>query len=163
MFKRFSAEEQSLQGKKTLLVIMIVLVATVLLTDTLPADPSDYGFFSVMPAIFLIVYIFATRRILEALVLASLFGFIMVSRPETMGNDASWMANTFENFSSAALSVMMDEDIAFLIIVCGLMGSIIALIEKAGGSYAFGEWIASKAKTKKSSLLCTWFLGVQNS
>ncbi|MCI8609399.1 MAG: sodium:proton antiporter [Firmicutes bacterium] len=160
MFKRFSAEEQSLQGKKTLLVIMIVLVATVLLTDTLPADPSDYGFFSVMPAIFLIVYIFATRRILEALVLASLFGFIMVSRPETMGNDASWMANTFENFSSAALSVMMDEDIAFLIIVCGLMGSIIALIEKAGGSYAFGEWIASKAKTKKSSLLCTWFLGV---
>ena len=27
MFKRFSAEEQSLQGKKTLLVIMIVLVA----------------------------------------------------------------------------------------------------------------------------------------
>ena len=36
----------------------------------------------------------------------------------------------------------------------------ISLIEKAGGSYAFGEWIASKAKTRKSSLMCTWFLGV---
>ena len=55
---------------------------------------------------------------------------------------------------------MMSEDIAWLIIVCGLMGSIISLIEKAGGSYAFGEWIASKAKTRKSSLMCTWFLGV---
>lgn len=40
------------------------------------------------------------------------------------------------------------------------VGSIISLIEKAGGSYAFGEWIASKAKTRKSSLMCTWFLGV---
>ena len=160
MFKKYGAEEQSLNGRRTLLVILIVLIATILLTNSLPADPSSYGFFSVVPAIFLIIYIFATRRILEALILASLLGFIMVSRPETMGNDVSWVANTFENFSNAVLAVMMDEDIAFLIIVCGLMGSIIALIEKAGGSYAFGEWIASKAKTKRSSLLWTWFLGV---
>ena len=55
---------------------------------------------------------------------------------------------------------MMDEDIAWLIIVCGLMGSIIALIEHSGGSYAFGEWIAKKAKTRNSSLMWTWFLGV---
>jgi Na+/H+ antiporter NhaC len=55
---------------------------------------------------------------------------------------------------------MMSEDIAWLIVVCGLMGSIIALIEKAGGSYAFGEWIASKAKTERASLLWTWFLGI---
>ena len=54
----------------------------------------------------------------------------------------------------------MSEDIAWLIIVCGLMGSIIALIEKAGGSFAFGEWIAKKAKTKKSSLIWTWILGI---
>ena len=114
---------------------------------------------SVLPALFLIVYIFATKRILEALILASLLGFIMVSRPETMGNNESWIANTFTNFSDAALATMMNEDIAFLLIVCGLMGSIIALIEKAGGAYAFGEWIASKAKTEKSSLICTWILG----
>ena len=160
MFKKYTAEEHAFNGKRTLFVVLAVILAAVLLTSMLPADPAAYGIFSVAPAIFLIVYIFVTQRILEALILASLIGFIMVSRPETMGNDASWLSNSFRNFSEGILNVMMDEDIAWLIIVCGLMGSIIALIEKAGGSFAFGEWIATKAKTAKSSLLCTWFLGV---
>lgn len=160
MFKRYASEGQSFNGKRTLFVIIAVIIATVVFTSMLPADPSSYGIFSVVPAVFLIIYIFATQRILEALILASLVGFIMVSRPETMGNGETWLANSFNNFSEGMLSVMMDEDIAWLIIVCGLMGSIIALIEKAGGSYAFGEWIATKAKTEKSSLICTWILGI---
>lgn len=135
------------------------MLATVFLTSMLPSDNAEPGIFSLVPAIFLIIYIFATQRILEALILASLIGFIMVSRPAVQSGE-SWIANTFSNFSDGLLNVMMSEDIAWLIIVCGLMGSIISLIEKAGGSYAFGEWIASKAKTRKSSLMCTWFLGV---
>ena len=135
------------------------MLATVFLTSMLPSDNAEPGIFSLVPAIFLIIYIFATQRILEALILASLIGFIMVSRPAVQSEE-SWIANTFSNFSDGLLNVMMSEDIAWLIIVCGLMGSIISLIEKAGGSYAFGEWIAAKAKTRKSSLMCTWFLGV---
>ena len=154
MRKKYGSEAQSASGRKTLAIIFAALIITVAITNFLPADPIDYGFMSVLPALFLIVYIFATRRILEALILASILGFIMVSRPETMGNNESWLANTFTNFSDAALATMMNEDIAFLLIVCGLMGSIIALIEKAGGAYAFGEWIASKAKSKTSSLIC---------
>ena len=135
------------------------MLATVFLTSMLPSDNAEPGIFSLVPAIFLIIYIFATQRILEALILSSLIGFIMVSRPAVQSGE-SWIANTFSNFSDGLLNVMMSEDIAWLIIVCGLMGSIISLIEKAGGSYAFGEWIAAKAKTRKSSLMCTWFLGV---
>ena len=135
------------------------MLATVFLTSMLPSDNAEPGIFSLVPAIFLIIYIFATQRILEALILASLIGFIMVSRPAVQSGE-SWIANTFSNFSDGLLNVMMSEDIAWLIIVCGLMGSIISLIEKACGSYAFGEWIAAKAKTRKSSLMCTWFLGV---
>ncbi len=83
----------------------------------------------------------------------------MVSKPSP-SSDASWLGNTFENLSDGLLSVMMAEDIAWLIIVCGLMGSIISLIEKSGGSFAFGEWVATKAKTPKASLLWTWILGL---
>lgn len=160
MYKIFAKEKAEFSGKRTLLVITIVLATTFLFTNMLPADVSEFGAFSLIPAFFLIIYIFLTRRILEALILSSLIGFVMVSRPETMGSGASWLGNVFSNFSEAVLSVMMDEDIAWLIIVCGLMGSIIALIEKSGGSYAFGEWIATKAKTPKSSLIWTWILGI---
>ena len=125
----------------------------------LPADVESFGIASVIPAVFLIVYIFATQRIIEALTLASLIGFIMVSRPSG-ADDGNWLGNIFANFSEGLLGVMMSEDIAWLIIVCGLMGSIIALIEKSGGAFAFGQWISKKAKTKKASLLWTWFLGV---
>ena len=149
MLKIFSQKNKAFNGKHTLLVIAIVLAVTVLFTTFLPADPSNYGIFSIVPAIFLVVYIFATQRILEALVLASLVGYVMVSRPAA-GEGGSWLINVFTNFSEGILGVMMSEDIAWLIIVCGLMGSIIALIEKAGGSFAFGEWIAKKAKTEKS-------------
>lgn len=159
MFKMLAQEKASFNGRRTLVVIAIVFILTAVFTALLPADVSQYGAFSLVPAIFLIVYIFATKRILEALILSSLMGFVMVSRPETAGS-GTWLGNTFANFSDGLLTVMMDEDIAWLIIVCGLMGSIIALIEQAGGSFAFGEWIATKARTKKSSLMWTWFLGV---
>lgn len=159
MFKQFANEKASFDGKRTLVIIAIVLIITMILTSMMPADTSNLGVLSLLPAIFLVVYIFATKRILEALILASLIGFIMVSRPETTGG-GHWPTNIFDSFSAALLSVMMDEDIAWLIIVCGLMGSIIALIEKSGGSYAFGEWIATKAKTEKASLIWTWILGI---
>lgn len=159
MLKIFTHQKTEFNGKKTLFIIAAVITTAVLLTMLLPENVTEFGIFSLIPAIFLIIYIFATQRILEALILASLIGFIMVSRP-LPGESGTWITNTFINFSDGLLSVLMSEDIAWLIIVCGLMGSIIALIEKAGGSYAFGEWIASKAKTEKSSLLCTWFLGI---
>ena len=143
----------------TLLIVVIVMAAAFGLTLLLPADVDDFGAASLIPAVFLIVYIFATQRIIEALTLASLIGFIMVSRPGA-GEEGSWVGNIFTNFSEGILGVMMSEDIAWLIIVCGLMGSIIALIEKSGGAFAFGQWISKKAKTKKASLMWTWFLGV---
>ena len=112
----------------------------------MPNDPAEFGAYSLIPALFLIVYIFVTKRILEALTLASVMGFIMVAQGDVLGA-----------FSSTLLEVMMSEDIAWLIIVCGLMGSIISLIERAGGAFAFGEWVATKAKTRKSSLIWTGF------
>ncbi len=160
MLKMLAREKAAFNSRRTLLIIALVFIITIGFTSVLPSDVSEYGAFSLVPAIFLIVYIFVTKRILEALILSSLMGFVMVSRPETMENSSSWISNIFSNFSDGLLSVMMDEDIAWLIIVCGLMGSIIALIEQSGGSYAFGEWIAKKAKTKKASLLWTWVLGV---
>ena len=109
----------------------------------------DFGIISVIPAVFLVLYIFITKRILEALVFACLIGFIFVHK---MG--------FFGAFMEGLLDVGMSEDMVWLWIVCGLMGSIIALIEKAGGAVAFGRWVARRAKTKKGTLLWTWVLGL---
>ncbi len=134
---------------RMLVVAAIVVLITFFAVQFFPENPEDLGALSLIPALFLIVYIFATKRILEALVLAALMGFVFVHK-----------GNFFSAFNDSMMSVLMSDTIAWLFIVCGLMGSIIALIEKAGGAFAFGEWVSNKAKTKKSTLLWTWVLGM---
>jgi len=152
MKKQLSAEIKSFSPRRSLFAVLLVIGVTWLLSLFLPADPEELGAFSLIPAIFLIIYIFTTRRILEALTLASLMGFMMVSK----GSEDSVLGL----FSGSLLDVMMSEDIAWLFIVCGLMGSIITLIERAGGALAFGNWVAKTAKSRKPALLWTWVLGL---
>lgn len=132
----------------------VVVGITLLITSFLPvmeegAESVSIGFFSLVPALFLVVYIFITKRILEALVLASLMCFVFADR---------W--NFLSSFNAGLTTVMMDEDTGWLIIVCGLMGSIIQLIERTGGSLAFGRFVAAHAKTRLGTLLWTYLLGI---
>lgn len=108
-----------------------------------------YGWLTLLPSAFLLAYVFTTKRVLEGLAGAALIGFIIVD-PSTF----------FSNFADTSLAVMQDESIGWVILVCGLFGSLICLIEKAGGAKAFGEWVSTKAKTRKSTLFWTWILGV---
>ena len=144
-----------MKDNKPLALNVITVIAVVLLSIVIAYAMPDYssspshGIFSVIPAVFLICYIFVTKRIFEALILSSLMGYIMISPSDSV-----------VEFSDSLLTVMMSNDIAWLIIVCGLMGSIIALVEKAGGAWAFGEWVSKKAKTKHSVMIWTWLLGI---
>ena len=105
---------------------------------------SVFGIWVLLPAFFLIVYIFITKRIIEALALGTILGLII-----------GYKGGFFGSFNEIVLGVLMGEDMAWLIIVCGLMGGIVALIEKSGGGFAFGNLAVKIAKTAKSTLLCT--------
>ncbi len=149
MFTFLRAEKDGFNARRSLFAVLVIMGLSFLISMFIPEGSEDLGPISLLPAIFLIVYIFITKRILEALTLASVMGFIMVARGDVMGA-----------FSSTLLDTMISEDIAWLIIVCGLMGSIISLIERAGGAFAFGEYVSTKAKTRKSALMWTWVLGL---
>jgi Na+/H+ antiporter NhaC len=64
------------------------------------------------------------------------------------------------NFSAILLDVMMDETIAWIIIVCGLMGSLISLLMRVGAANAFSDALAVRAQSSGSALLYTWLLGL---
>ena len=138
------------EARRVCIVAIIVIVASFLLSLVIPEPVNGtLGIFSVLPALFLVGYIFITKRILEALFLASLMGYILVAR-----FDALFV------LSDGLQSVLMSEDIAWLFLVCGLMGSIIALVERTGGAYAFGVWVSSRAKSRVAVQLWTWVLGL---
>ena len=143
------------------LTAILVVGGTFLITLFLPSIPQDVtteyitenglsiGIYALIPAVFLVIYIFATKRILEALLLATLMCFIFADR-----------GNFLSAFNQGLSTVMMDENTGWLIIVCGLMGSIIKLIEKTGGSFAFGKFVAKHSKTRVGTLLWTYLLGI---
>jgi Na+/H+ antiporter NhaC len=128
---------------------LVVLAGAALAGSYRPSGDGGHGALSLLPAAFLILYIFTTKRILEALAFSSLLGFLLAHR-----------GDFFAAFNDALMKVLRSEDMAWLFLVCGLMGSLIALVERAGGSFAFGEWVKKRARTRESTLLWTWVLGI---
>ncbi len=102
-----------------------------------------------LPALVTVVTAILSRRPIESL-LAGVFVGLLMLEP----------AAALSNFSSILLDVMMDETIAWIIIVCGLMGSLITLLMRVGAASAFSRALSSKAKNSKSALLYTWLLGL---
>ncbi len=151
MTERLKNEVKNFKPLRSFLgAAIVVLITWALSVTVIPDDPAQYGAWCLLPAIFLVVYIFITKRILESLVLASAMAMIMLSNTILV----------IGQFSEVLTEVLCDGDTQWLIIVCGLMGSIIALVEKSGGAFAFGEWAASKAKSERSALIWTWVLGI---
>ncbi|MBQ2771303.1 MAG: hypothetical protein IJE95_01140 [Methanocorpusculum sp.] len=148
--RKMKEELFGFEPRRALIAAICIIVVTWLLSFLMPTEASEFGAWSLLPATFLIVYIFITKRILESLVLSCLMGLIMAAKT----------VNVFGEFSTLLTDTMLDPDMAWLIIVCGLMGSIIALIERAGGAIAFGNWAAKHAKGEKSSLVWTWIMGI---
>ena len=110
---------------------------------------TDPSWQSLLPAIVAVATAVVIRRPIESL-LAGVFAGLLLLEP----------AAAVVNFSSILLEVMMDETIAWVIIVCGLMGSLIVLLMRAGAANAFSHALASKAKSAGSALLYTWLLGL---
>ncbi|MGB1342073.1 MAG: sodium:proton antiporter, partial [Pseudomonadales bacterium] len=102
-----------------------------------------------LPAIITVCVAVVSRRPIESLLAGTLVGLLMLG-PTT----------ALDQFSSTLLEVMMSETIAWVIIVCGLMGSLIMLLLRAGAVDAFSGVLAAKAKSSKSALMYTWLLGI---
>jgi Na+/H+ antiporter NhaC len=135
--------------KKLFTLALLALGITAILGARDPRPEGDLGAYSLIPAAFLILYIFATKRILESLIVASLIGFVLAHG-----------RGSFSALNDAVMKVLKSDDMTWLFLVCGLMGSLIALIERAGGAFAFGEWVRNRAKSRESTLLWTWVLGL---
>ena len=102
-----------------------------------------------LPALATVVMAILSRRPIVSLLVGTILGLVLLEPSAAL-----------TNFSSTLLTVMMDETIAWVIIVCGLMGSLIALLMGAGAVDAFSRALAAKASGRKSALLYTWLLGL---
>ena len=102
--------------------------------ETTPGVPVDhYGLLSLLPTVFVITTAVITHRPVAALLVGVVVGILLL--------DPTAAVSTF---SDIMLEVMQDETIGWVIMVCGLMGSLIYILIKTGGASAFARKMADQ-------------------
>nr|MBP8249388.1 hypothetical protein [Chitinophagales bacterium] len=110
---------------------------------------SAYGWLSIVPPLVVIVVSILLRSSFEGLLIGCVAGFILID---------GW--GFFDGFISSLYTVMSSEDTIWVIVVCGLYGSVMGLMVRSGGAMKFGERMMQYMKSKKSALFGTWLLGI---
>lgn len=106
-------------------------------------------FVSLIPTLLVFILAIWTRRPIESLVSGALLGLVMLNGWQFIGG-----------FADTSLRVLTDEDVAWVILVCGFMGSLIALLIKTGATSAFTARLSKYVRSQKSALMATWGLGL---
>ncbi len=109
----------------------------------------DYGIWTIVPAFVVLALGIMTKRTTESLMIGSVLAYIIIGGTKFLGL-----------FVDSVFSVLTNYDDAWLIFVCGLFGSFIALLEKSKGTDAVGKLIGKACKKERHTLVGSCVLGV---
>jgi len=110
---------------------------------------NDPGFISLVPTLVVFLLAVTTRRPIESLISGSLVGLGIIHGTQFIGG-----------FAETSIRVMTDADVAWVILVCGFMGSLIGILIRTGATSAFTEKMSTWVNSQKSALMATWVLGI---
>ena len=120
----------------------------------------SFGALCLVPPLVVVVLAIFLRRAFEPLLIGCLVGYVIISFIHPTA-DADGNLLTFPNNFIVGLSkTLQDKDMVWVILVCGLYGSLIHLIIQSGGVFAFGHYVLKYVKSRRSALVTTWFLGL---
>ena len=143
---------------------LIALAALLLMAVMLPmaafaeggdaAQPAVYAtFWSLVPPVVAIALALITKEVYSSLFVGILIGGLLYAG----GNPEGTVLHVF---SDGIVSVLSNSYNVGILIFLVILGSIVAMMNKAGGSAAFGRWASSKIKTPAGAQLATIALGV---
>ncbi|MGL6261495.1 Na+/H+ antiporter NhaC family protein [Vibrio sp. WXL103] len=111
-------------------------------------EGTEWGWQSILPTIAVLCIAVISRRPFESMLAGVLAGLIMIS-PD----------NIITPFADNVSAVMGDETIVWIILVCGLMGGFIRILEISSCLDGFTEWLKTKIKSRRQSTIATVVLG----
>ncbi len=115
-------------------------------------DAVSFGFWSVLPPLIAIVLALITKEVFSSLLIGILSGALIF----TGGNVLGSVELTF----GIMVEKMGDSWNANILLFLALLGILVVLVTKAGGSRAYGEWAAKRIKSRTGASLATSVLGV---
>lgn len=110
---------------------------------------ASIGWLTLVPPVIAILLALITKEVISSLLLGILAGAFIYSN----GNIVDMVINAF-----GVMGQRMGENVNILIFL-GLLGAIVVIVTKGGGSRAYGEWATKRIKTRKGASFATTVLG----
>ena len=112
-------------------------------------EPVDVGIFSLLPPIIAISLALITKEVISSLMLGILSGGLIY---------AAASGGTLVDMSSAAFEIMSKTvgtpDKFNIILFLALLGALVCVVNKAGGSQAYGQWATRKITSRRAADGC---------
>lgn len=139
-----------------MLMLMLALFPMTVLAaeETAAPQPAMYATcLALVPPIVAIGLALITKEVYSSLFIGILVGGLFYS-------NFSFEGTVSHVFDDGFLSVLSDSYNVGILIFLVILGVIVSLMNRAGGSAAFGRWASSKIKSRAGSQLATIALGV---
>ncbi len=112
-------------------------------------EATDYGAICLIPIAVIIILSLITKKTFEPLLISTLVAVIIYAK-----------GGFFGEFVGLLLKEMADPTIGWVILVCGLMGALLFILEKSNAAASFANYLSKFAKTRKRALFATWAFGI---
>lgn len=110
---------------------------------------ANFGILSVIPMFVLLILAIKTRKVLESVVVASILAYII-----------AFKGSFFTEWVNGIYSVIGGDAFVYVLLIVGIFGGLIKLIQDSGGALGFGHFARKYANTQRKSLIITYILGI---
>lgn len=114
-------------------------------------DPIYAGWLSIVPPIIAIALALMTKEVISSLMIGILSGTLIYA---CMSG-----GNPVVGTVDYAFKLMANRVDINIILFLALLGALVAVVNMAGGSQAYGRWAGNKLKSKRSAMVATGVLG----
>jgi Na+/H+ antiporter NhaC len=124
----------------------------------------DVGFWAVIPPLLTIILAIVTKEVLMSLFVGVYVGCMIIMNWNPLGaleKMVELIVGTYDEAGDFVIPGALSDpwNVQVLIIVT-LLGGLIGLMVRSGGSKAFGELLGRRIKTKIGTQLATWAIGI---
>ncbi len=148
--------KRKLTASVFLLLMMVTAFALPVLAaeDAAAATPPMYAtFWALVPPIIAIALALITKEVYSSLFIGILVGALFYS-------NFSFEGTVNHMFVDGFIAQLSDSWNVGILVFLVILGTMVALMNRAGGSAAFGKWASEKIKTRIGAQLATIALGV---
>ncbi len=134
---------------------MIVVVFIVFCAIQAPITSAVGSLWSLLPPIVAIGLALITKEVYSSLFIGIVTGGVLYAISNGLGFEGVF--NTVVN--DGLISNISDSGNVGILVFLVVLGIIVVLMNRAGGSRAYGEWAAAHIKTRKGACISTFLLG----